>query len=136
MPEGHTLRRLADEISGAFAGAPVRVSSPQGRFATEAALLDGAVLDSADSAGKHLFLEFEGDRIVHIHLGLIGGFAVHPAVAEVPPPVGAVRLRLIGSRPGADPRRRGRQAGARPAASRRRPRPRVGPDLALRPVDR
>lgn len=103
MPEGHTLRRLADEISGVFAGAPVRVSSPQGRFATEAALLDGATLDGADSAGKHLFLEFEGDRIVHIHLGLIGGFAVHPAVAEVPPPVGAVRLRLIGHRPGRDP---------------------------------
>ncbi|MFN8190020.1 MAG: zinc finger domain-containing protein [Nocardioidaceae bacterium] len=103
MPEGHTLRRLADEISGTFAGAPVRVSSPQGRFAAEAALLDGATLDGADSAGKHLFLEFEGDRIVHIHLGLIGGFAVHPAVTEVPPPVGAVRLRLIGRRPGGDP---------------------------------
>ena len=32
---------------------------------------------------------------MHVHLGLIGGFAVHDAVAEVPPPVGQVRLRLV-----------------------------------------
>jgi len=103
MPEGHTLRRLADEISGVFAGSPVRVSSPQGRFAAEAAQLDGVVLDGADAAGKHLFLEFSGERIVHIHLGLIGGFAVHPSVSEVPAPVGAVRLRLVGQGPTGDP---------------------------------
>ena len=42
MPEGHTLRRLADELSAAFAGPPVRVSSPQGRFAPTPAALDGA----------------------------------------------------------------------------------------------
>ena len=33
MPEGHTLHRLATELTDAFAGRPVRVSSPQGRFA-------------------------------------------------------------------------------------------------------
>ena len=41
MPEGHTLHRLADDLTAAFGGRPVRVSSPQGRFAAEAALLDG-----------------------------------------------------------------------------------------------
>ena len=50
----------------------------------------------AESAGKHLFLDFDADRVVHVHLGLIGGFDVHRDVAEVPPPVGQVRLRLIG----------------------------------------
>ena len=46
----------------------------------------------ADSAGKHLFVEFPGDRFVHVHLGLIGKFDVHAGPAE--PPVGQVRLRL------------------------------------------
>ncbi|MDN5893150.1 MAG: Fpg/Nei family DNA glycosylase [Nocardioides sp.] len=94
MPEGHTLRRLADEIDGAFSGRSVRVSSPQGRFAAEAALVDGSWLIEADSVGKHLFIEFEGERFVHVHLGLIGKFDVHAGVDEIPPPVGQVRLRV------------------------------------------
>ncbi|MEZ5093809.1 Fpg/Nei family DNA glycosylase [Nocardioides sp.] len=95
MPEGHTLRRLADDLTAAFAGATVSASSPQGRFGTEAAVLDGTRLLAADAAGKHLFVEFEHDHVVHVHLGLIGGFAVTEGAAEVPPPVGQVRLRLV-----------------------------------------
>jgi DNA-formamidopyrimidine glycosylase len=96
MPEGHTLRRLADDVSEAFGGRPTRVSSPQGRFTSEAALLDGSVLELADSAGKHLFLQFADERIVHIHLGLIGKLDLG-RVEEgepIPAPVGQVRLRL------------------------------------------
>jgi DNA-formamidopyrimidine glycosylase len=95
MPEGHTLHRLATSLSQTFAGHELRVSSPQGRFAGEAAQLDGVRLLTAESAGKHLFLDFEADRVVHVHLGLIGGFEVHPEVDEVPQPVGQVRLRLV-----------------------------------------
>ena len=95
MPEGHTLHRLARELSTAFGGRVVRVGSPQGRFADSAALLDGAVLVGAEAWGKHLFVELAGDRFVHVHLGLYGKFAVHTGVAEVPPPVGQVRLRLV-----------------------------------------
>lgn len=94
MPEGHTLRRLAGLLNQAFAGRVVRVSSPQGRFEVEARTLDGAVLLEADSIGKQLFIEFTGERFVHVHLGLIGGFDVTTGVSEVPAPVGAVRLRL------------------------------------------
>jgi endonuclease VIII len=96
VPEGHTLHRLATEITDAFAGNPVRVSSPQGRFDREATQLDGSTLLVAESAGKHLFLDFDADRIVHVHLGLIGGFDIHRDVTEVPSPVGQVRLRLVG----------------------------------------
>lgn len=96
MPEGHTLRRLADDLAAAFGGRAVRVSSPQGRFASEAAVVDGTRVVGADSAGKHLFVEFEHGHVVHIHLGLIGGFEVVTDVAEVPAPVGQVRLRLVG----------------------------------------
>lgn len=94
MPEGHTLRRLAGHLDDAFAGLPVRASSPQGRFAVEARQLDGALMVGADSIGKQLFVEFSGERFVHVHLGLIGGWEVATGVEEVPPPVGAVRLRL------------------------------------------
>lgn len=98
MPEGHTLRRLADDLTATFAGTRPRVSSPQGRFAAEARDLDGAPLVGAESAGKHLFVEFEGERLVHIHLGLIGGFTV-ATYDEAPAPVGTVRLRLVAPHP-------------------------------------
>jgi endonuclease-8 len=95
MPEGHTLHRLAREISEVFGGQQVRVGSPQGRFADAAAQLDGAEVQDADAWGKHLFVDFGADRHVHVHLGLYGAFAVHDLVEEVPPPVGEVRLRLV-----------------------------------------
>ncbi|GAB3251724.1 Fpg/Nei family DNA glycosylase [Nocardioides dilutus] len=99
MPEGHTLHRLALDIGDAFAGQQVRVTSPQGRFAESAALLDGRVLDAAEAYGKHLFASFgEGavQDVVHVHLGLYGRFDVHRDVRAVPEPVGQVRLRLVG----------------------------------------
>ena len=95
MPEGHTLRRLASTLDGAFAGRRVEASSPQGRFAADAGLLDGSVLIGADAAGKHLFVTFEDDRVLHVHLGLIGRFDVTTGADEVPDPVGQVRLRLV-----------------------------------------
>ncbi len=101
MPEGHTLKRLALDLTDAFAGRPARVSSPQGRFAGEAALLDGREFVLAESAGKHLFVQFPDEQFIHIHLGLIGGFAIS-AAAEPPPPVGQVRLRLHNSTAYAD----------------------------------
>jgi endonuclease VIII len=97
MPEGHTLKRLALDLTDAFVGRPTRVGSPQGRFAAEAALLDGHLMEGAESAGKHLFLAFPGDQFIHVHLGLIGGFAITPLSAGgavAPHPVGQVRLRL------------------------------------------
>lgn len=99
MPEGHTLRRLADDLDAAFAGHRVRVGSPQGRFEAEAALLDGSVLQGAESAGKHLFVDLDGDHIVHVHLGLIGSFDVTTGAADLPAPVGQVRLRLAAPYP-------------------------------------
>ncbi len=90
MPEGHVLHRLADRLTTAFAGRRVAVSSPQGRFASEALLLDGHTLDRARAVGKHLFIEFDDERVVHIHLGLIGRMTVEPPH----PVVGQVRLRI------------------------------------------
>jgi endonuclease-8 len=97
MPEGHTLHRLASALDHAFAGRPVRVSSPQGRFAESAALLDGRPVLGAESWGKHLWLHFDRDDLVHVHLGLYGRFDLARAErgGPVPAPVGQVRLRLV-----------------------------------------
>lgn len=98
MPEGHTLHRLADRITDVFGGHVVRAGSPQGRFADGAAQVDGSRLIGADAWGKQLFITFENDRLIRVHLGLYGTFDVDDTVAELPLPVGQVRLRL--ARPG------------------------------------
>jgi formamidopyrimidine-DNA glycosylase len=90
VPEGHTLYRLAREQSALFAGRPVHVSSPQGRFAAGAALLDGRVVDGVRSYGKHLLARFGGDTL-HVHLGLYGTFT--GGRGSAPPPRGALRMR-------------------------------------------
>jgi len=95
MPEGHTTHALAARLNHAFAGWPVAVSSPQGRFAGGAALLDGLTLVDASAWGKHLFAEFEGERWLNVHLGLIGKFSVMLRLDGQVPIEGQVRLRLL-----------------------------------------
>ena len=99
MPEGHTLHRLARLHQRRYAGSPVRLSSPQGRFA-EAALLDGLEFRRASAWGKHLFHHYEGGPIVHVHLGLYGTFTEKPA--PMPEPRGQVRMRIVGTGYGTD----------------------------------
>jgi endonuclease-8 len=96
VPEGHTIHRLAREHKQLFGGQRLRVSSPQGRFAESAAVLDGRALEETDAHGKHLFLGFAGEHWVHVHLGLYGGFTGGPL--PEPSPRGQVRLRLTGDR--------------------------------------
>jgi endonuclease-8/formamidopyrimidine-DNA glycosylase len=74
VPEGHSVHRLARQFGDVFAGERLAVSSPQGRFAPGAALLDGHVMTSATAHGKHLFLEFEHGLLLHVHLGLYGAW--------------------------------------------------------------
>jgi endonuclease-8 len=94
MPEGHTLHRLARDIGRDLVGHKIDASSPQGRFADGAALIDQRVLERADAYGKHLFLTWDSGEVLHVHLGLIGVFRRQP----VPPPEprGLIRARLVG----------------------------------------
>ncbi len=92
MPEGHTIHRLARDHASWFAGRPVAVSSPQGRF-PGADQVDGRLLESTDAYGKHLFHHYEGAAIVHVHLGLFGKFFNRGVPA--PPPRDTVRMRLV-----------------------------------------
>jgi endonuclease VIII len=90
VPEGHTLHRLALDLTAAFGGRIVSVTSPQGRFADSAAILDQTRMVEATAHGKHLFGEFADDRFLHVHLGLIGKFTIGPEQ----PPWGEVRVRI------------------------------------------
>jgi endonuclease VIII len=90
VPEGHTLHRLALDLTSAFGGRIVSVTSPQGRFADSAVVLDQTRMVEATAHGKHLFCEFDGDRFLHVHLGLIGKFMIGPEE----PPWGEVRVRI------------------------------------------
>ena len=96
MPEGHTIHALAARLNRTLGGEAIGISSPQGRFASDAALIDGRTLDRATARGKHLFLAFD-DLTLHVHLGLIGTFHVKPVDPARPsgPPA---RLRLEGRR--------------------------------------
>ena len=96
MPEGHTIHALAQRLERAFAGRVMAATSPQGRFSSDAARLDGHELERARAYGKHLFVDI-GPETLHVHLGLIGTFPVRPIgdrEAQAPPPT--VRLRLMG----------------------------------------
>jgi endonuclease-8 len=104
VPEGHTLHRLARLHQRRFGGAPVAVSSPQGRFADSAAVVDGQVLRRTSAWGKHLFHHYAGGPIVHVHLGLYGAFTEWQLPGGEPPPepVGQVRMRMVGADYGTD----------------------------------
>ena len=111
MPEGHTVHRLAEAFTAHFVGHKLRASSPQGRFAEGAQTLDGRVLLGAEAWGKQMFLAFEGDVWLRVHLGMYGMWRFDgPGLAGIgrrgrgaapeqdedgrPIPRGVIRLRL------------------------------------------
>ena len=77
MPEGHTVHRIANAFQSDFAGRAVTVTSPQGRFNSDAALISGRVLNRARAIGKQMFLEFDGGAVLRIHLGIYGKWQFH-----------------------------------------------------------
>ena len=93
MPEGHTIHRIARDHGKLLVGRPVAVSSPQGRFADDAALVDGRVLERVEAFGKHLFYWWDNGMVGHVHLGLFGKFRVQHGWEPVEP-IGMVRMRL------------------------------------------
>ncbi|MGB3732238.1 Fpg/Nei family DNA glycosylase [Microbacterium sp.] len=74
MPEGHSVHRIARQFDRNFVGRAVHASSPQGRFAEGASVLEGREMLQAMAVGKQMFLEFEGDMWLRVHLGLYGAW--------------------------------------------------------------
>lgn len=79
MPEGHSVHRIARQFTLNFVGHRISVSSPQGRFAEGASLLDGLLMTDAQAVGKHMFLEFAAEEDaprlwLRVHLGIYGAW--------------------------------------------------------------
>ena len=112
MPEGHTLRRLADDLAGGVRRAPgPGVAARRAGSPPRPPCSTAPCWWTPTPPGKHLFVEFEGERFVHVHLG--PDREVRRRTPAVPPlPVGQVRLRLAA--PG---RRRTPTCAARPGAT-------------------
>jgi endonuclease-8 len=81
MPEGDTIRRLAERIDRRFAGQRCQRSVTRDPRLTHVDL-SGAVLVGADARGKHLLLRFDDGRTLHAHLRMDGSFTVGPAATE------------------------------------------------------
>jgi endonuclease-8 len=74
MPEGHSVHRIARQFDRNVVGRPVQASSPQGRFVEGAAVLDGRTATAVRAVGKQMFLEFDDDLWLRVHLGMYGAW--------------------------------------------------------------
>jgi len=105
MPEGHTVHRTANEFNRLFAGGPVQIESPQGRFSENAQLVSGKTLVLASAIGKQMFLRFDNELTLRIHLGIYGKWNYHQLNGDrtsAPDPIGQVRARFSNSQAVAD----------------------------------
>lgn len=88
MPEGHSVHRIARQFDRNIVGRRVAASSPQGRFADGASMLDGRQATSVRAVGKQMFLEFDDDVWLRVHLGMYGAWdfagdiVVDPTIAS------------------------------------------------------
>jgi len=81
MPEGDTIRRLAERIDRRFAGQRCERSVTRDPRLTHVDFA-GAVLTGADAVGKHLLVRFDDGRTLYAHLRMTGSFVVGPASQE------------------------------------------------------
>ncbi|MFV0319802.1 MAG: Fpg/Nei family DNA glycosylase [Microbacterium sp.] len=87
MPEGHSVHRIARQFDRNFVGRTAAASSPQGRFAEGAAIIDGCTATRVRAQGKQMFLEFDDGLWLRVHLGIYGAWdfageiAVDPTIA-------------------------------------------------------
>lgn len=102
MPEGHTVHRTANTFNKLFAGEPVTVESPQGRFRAGAESISGRTLTKARAIGKQMFLEFDSDLTLRIHLGIYGKWAFSSHDGDLPVATGQVRARFSNAKVLAD----------------------------------
>jgi len=80
MPEGDTILRAATRMRPVLEGAvPDEILTPQARHARDRwpERLRGRTVTTVDTHGKHLFLRFEGDLVLHSHLRMTGAWAVY-----------------------------------------------------------
>ncbi len=79
MPEGDTIAWAAKRIRPVLEGRiPDEILTPQPRHERDRwpERLAGRMVRRIDTHGKHLFLRFQGDLVLHSHLGMTGSWFV------------------------------------------------------------
>ncbi len=71
MPEGDTIRRMANAIEHRFVGQQVQASVFRHPSLALTNLAD-TIIDSADARGKHLLIRFSDGRTLHAHMLMQG----------------------------------------------------------------
>ena len=96
MPEGHTVHRIANQFQELFLNQPISISSPQGRFSASANQISGQKLIRSYAVGKQMFLDFENELTLRVHLGIYGKWKFHDIskTKQVPQIIGEVRARF------------------------------------------
>jgi endonuclease-8 len=80
MPEGDTIAYAANRIRPVLEGkVPDEILTPHRRhtFDRWPERLAGRAVSKVDTHGKHLFLRFDGDLVVHSHLAMTGAWGVY-----------------------------------------------------------
>ncbi len=80
MPEGDTIRYAANRMCPVLEGrVPEEILRPQPRHALDRwpERLEGRAVRSVDAHGKHLFLRFDDDLVLHSHLRMTGIWGVY-----------------------------------------------------------
>jgi endonuclease VIII len=82
MPEGDTIHYAANRIRPILAGRvpdELRTPHPRMRPGRWPERLGGREVLAVDAHGKHLFLHFEGDLVIHSHLRMTGSWGTYRA---------------------------------------------------------
>ncbi|MBB3158426.1 endonuclease-8 [Microbacterium proteolyticum] len=74
MPEGHSVHRIARQFARNIVGRTVAASSPQGRFVEGAEVIDGREALEVQAVAKQMFLRFDRDVWLRVHLGMYGAW--------------------------------------------------------------
>src|ERR671931_1496997 len=80
MPEGDTIHYAASRMDAVLAGrVPDELATPHRRIAADRwpERLAGRAVERVDAHGKHLFVRFEGDLLIHSHLRMTGAWDIH-----------------------------------------------------------
>ena len=95
MPEGHSVHRVANTFRSDYLNSRVSIFSPQGRFESDAKLISGRTLIESTAIGKQLFLGFDNELTLRIHLGIYGKWNFYKVpVTKAPEVWGQVRARF------------------------------------------
>lgn len=81
MPEGDTIAYAAKRIRPVLEGCvpeEIRTPHPRHRRDRWPQRLDGRAVTEIRTHGKHLFIAFEGDYVLHSHLRMTGSWGVYP----------------------------------------------------------